>query len=106
MFHSKAEIAFLKSKLLLGEIRMNYKNANDVFPKELLKEIQKYACGCLVYFPNEKETKSWGSVSGKKEFLRQRNLNIKKEYKNGKTIYELSKKYYLSHYTIKKIIYS
>lgn len=85
---------------------MNYKNAKDIFPKEILEEIQKYAAGQLVYFPNDEDNKAWGSVSGKKKLLQARNLNIKNEYRNGKTIDELCNKFFLSHYTIKKIIYS
>ena len=85
---------------------MNYKNAKDVFPKEILDEIQKYSAGQLIYFSNEEKRRSWGSVSGKKEIIKKRNINIKNDYKNGKTIDELCQKYFLAHYTIKKIIYS
>ena len=48
---------------------MNYKNAKDVFPKEILDEIQKYAAGQLIYFSNEEKRRSWGSIAGKKEML-------------------------------------
>jgi hypothetical protein len=30
---------------------MKYENANDILPEELLKEIQKYAGGKLLYIP-------------------------------------------------------
>lgn len=85
---------------------MNYKNAKDVFPQEILNQIQKYASGQLIYFSNNEESKPWGSISGKKEKLKIRNVNIRNEYKAGKTIDELCDKYFLSYYSIKKIIYS
>ncbi len=31
---------------------MNYRNASDIFPDELLKEIQKYSSGELIYVPS------------------------------------------------------
>lgn len=57
---------------------MNYKNAKDVFPKEILDEIQKYAAGQLVYFSNEEKSKSWGSVSGKKRNVKEKKYEYKK----------------------------
>jgi len=40
---------------------MKYVNANHIFPEELLKEIQKYIHGHMVYVPTpEKSHKKWG----------------------------------------------
>lgn len=36
---------------------MKYENASDVIPEELLKEIQKYAAGKLLYIPSGEEKK-------------------------------------------------
>lgn len=48
---------------------MNYLNASDVLPKELLKEIQNYAGGTLLYVPKEEvNEKTWGEVSGQKKY--------------------------------------
>ncbi len=39
---------------------MKYKNAQDIFPDELLKEIQKYADGETIYIPKIQAKKQWG----------------------------------------------
>lgn len=39
---------------------MKYKNAKDVFPPNLLKQIQKYVAGELIYIPAGGKRKSWG----------------------------------------------
>ncbi|MBP3577416.1 MAG: hypothetical protein J6K15_04825 [Lachnospiraceae bacterium] len=43
---------------------MKYENAKELLPETLLKEVQKYAGGKLLYIPVENETKNWGEVSG------------------------------------------
>lgn len=35
---------------------MKYENANDILPEELIKEIQKYAAGKLLYICSTKTT--------------------------------------------------
>lgn len=37
---------------------MKYENAGEVLPEELLKEIQKYAAGKLLYIPKGEEKKA------------------------------------------------
>lgn len=85
---------------------MKYINAIEVLPKDLLNEIQKYIAGEIVYIPQPEGLKnSWGSKTGTKQELRNRNKRIKFEKENGKTIEELMVKYNLSYDTIKKIVY-
>lgn len=85
---------------------MKYINAIEVLPKDLLNEIQKYIAGEIVYIPQPDGLKnSWGSKTGTKQELRNRNKRIKFEKENGKTIEELMVKYNLSYDTIKKIVY-
>lgn len=44
---------------------MKYIKANNIFPKELLKQIQEYVQGELIYIPNsEGVRKKWGEKSG------------------------------------------
>ena len=43
---------------------MKYRKASDIFPDELLREIQKYSSGELIYIPKKSERKSWGANSG------------------------------------------
>ena len=49
---------------------MKYKNANDILPDELIKELQKYICGEIIYVPKPKEShKKWGEVSGGRKYV-------------------------------------
>lgn len=44
---------------------MKYTSAEDVLPEELLKEIQKYVQGRMVYIPtSEGSRKKWGEKWG------------------------------------------
>ena len=85
---------------------MNYENGKDVFPEELLRQIQKYASGKLVYIPVAEAKKSWGESSGYKQYLAERNRNIKEKFKAGAGIELLADEFYLSCESIKKIVYS
>ncbi|MGO4273596.1 CD3324 family protein, partial [Paenibacillus sp. TAF58] len=72
-----------------------YVNANQVLPEDLVKEIQKYIQGTHIYIPNT-ERKSWGSESGLREELEQRNIEIIMQFRNGYDISKLSELYCLS----------
>jgi len=86
---------------------MRYKNGTDLFPQELLKEIQKYVSGGLIYIPQvEDQRKSWGEISGIKAEILTRNYEIKQKFHNGVTISELAEEYWLSIETIKRIVYT
>lgn len=84
---------------------MKYINAKDALPKELLKELQKYIQGETLYVPKTKFQK-WGTYTGIKDELSERNKKIKSDYFLGESVEILSNKYHLSPETIKKIIYS
>lgn len=86
---------------------MMYINAMDIFPIELLNEIQKYIHEGLIYIPNlDKNRKKWGSLSGQQQELIERNNKIIEEYKIGKTIKEISTKYFLSISSIYRILHT
>ncbi|SFT08605.1 CD3324 family protein [Paenibacillus sp. BC26] len=85
---------------------MKYENANDVLPEELLREIQKYAAGKLLYIPSGEEKKAWGEATGYRDQLQKRNLMIRNKYAHGVTVSELADDYFLSLESIKKIIYA
>ncbi|MEC0177068.1 CD3324 family protein [Paenibacillus favisporus] len=86
---------------------MKYVNADIIFPEELLKEIQKYIHGSMVYIPTpEGQRKKWGESSGSRKHLSLRNETIRQQYIDGATIDELSDQFCLSIDSIKKIIYS
>lgn len=81
-----------------------YVNANKVLPENLIKEIQKYIQGTHIYIPNTGR-KSWGSESGVREELEQRNFEIIMQFRNGYDISKLSEMYCLSEERIKAIVY-
>lgn len=85
---------------------MKYRNASDILPDELLKEIQKYASGEALYIPSDGKRKKWGSGSGARVFYEQRNEEIRYKYFHLKvSIDVLCGEYSLSDETIRKIIY-
>ena len=85
---------------------MSYRNARDIFPENLLKQIQKYVAGETIYIPAGVEKKDWGETSGYQQYIRERNAAIRAEFRDGKTIEALADEYSLSYDTIKRIVYS
>lgn len=85
---------------------MKYENARDILPEELLREVQKYSAGKLLYVPSMEAKRNWGEASGYREKLKKRNRMICNKYANGIAISELADEYFLSLDSIKKIIYS
>ncbi|MBU3126814.1 hypothetical protein LGL55_05065 [Clostridium tagluense] len=84
---------------------MCYKNGKDVLPSALLKELQKYIQGEIIYIPKKDNVrKGWGENNGTRKILRQRNIEIYEFYKNGTTISKLTESYNLSEDSIRKII--
>ena len=75
---------------------MSYVNAEDVLPKMLVEEIQKYVDGQLLYIPRK---------NGTKEKMAERNQTILNRYALGQTVAELSREFYLSEKRILGIIH-
>lgn len=84
---------------------MRYINAAEILPEKLLKEIQAYMDGGVLYIPKASAKKGWGAVSGSRKFYQERNKEIQFLFENGYSIEALSKRYGLAHSTLKKIIY-
>ena len=84
---------------------MKYKNASDVLPENLLKEVQKYAAGKTLYFPKDKARKKWGEASGARSFFSERNAEIREKYLQKMSIEHLADEYCLSTETIRKIVF-
>lgn len=84
---------------------MKYKNAQDILPDSLLKELQQYVAGENIYIPNLNEKKKWGESSGARMYYCQRNAKICELYKAGKTIDLLADEYHLSVDSIRKILH-
>lgn len=74
---------------------MNYKKGSEVLPAHLLKEIQKYVDGSLIYIPKKSSRAGWGSVSGARQAIDMRNQRINQLFKEGISIQELSKMFHL-----------
>lgn len=85
---------------------MKYENGQDIFPEKLLRQIQKYVSGKLVYIPAGKRKRNWGETSGYKQYLCERNLEIRRKFSSGTDMCELADQYGLSFESIKKIVYS
>lgn len=84
---------------------MKYKKAQNVLPKDILEIVQEYIDGEYLYIPRKSDNKkSWGETSGTKLEMKKRNIEILNKYKEGISIKELSKRYYLSESSIRRII--
>ncbi|WLD94564.1 CD3324 family protein [Alkalihalobacillus sp. AL-G] len=85
---------------------MQYKNGKEVFPPSLLKEMQQYIQGELIYIPKDKNQRAgWGEISGSRQLLTRRNEEIFQLYMEGWSFEELEQRYNLSNESIRKIIY-
>ncbi len=84
---------------------MKYRNASDILPDHLLKEVQKYTAGEILYIPTEKERRQWGAGSGARLYYEQRNEAIREGFRQHESIGELAEKHHLSEDTIRKIVY-
>ncbi|AVQ45164.1 CD3324 family protein [Clostridium botulinum] len=84
---------------------MGCKQANKIFPADLLNEIQNYVDGQYVYIPRKDgNQRMWGEVNRSKEIISKRNIEIFKKHNNRISVKELASMYYLSSKTIYKII--
>lgn len=84
---------------------MKYVNAAEILPDKLLKELQKYIDGEVLYILKASTKKEWGTASGSRLFYQERNKEIQRLYKAGYSIEVLVERYNLANSTIKKIIY-
>ncbi|WP_435922153.1 CD3324 family protein [Paenibacillus sp. DYY-L-2] len=86
---------------------MKYVKAEVILPEHLLRELQKYVQGKVIYVPNrEGVRKRWGENSGTRDFLMQRNREIRSRFREGHTIDQLADAFCLSRESIKRIVYS
>lgn len=85
---------------------MKYKNAQDILPEKLLRQLQRYVAGETIYIPAGDEKKSWGESSGYQQYIRERNQRIRREFAAGQSIDALMDAYCLSYDSIKRIVYT
>lgn len=84
---------------------MDYKKGTDVLPDRLLKEIQEYVEGCLIYIPKRSNKAGWGIVSGTRQIIDKRNKKIQLLFKQGESVRNLADQFHLGEDTIRKIVY-
>ena len=85
---------------------MSYVNAENVLPRTLVEEIQKYVDGQLLYIPRKNgNSLSWGEKNGTREKMAERNQTILNRYALGQTVEELSEAFCLSEKRILGIIH-
>lgn len=85
---------------------MKYENARDILPEPLLRQIQKYVSGKLIYIPSRERKREWGAVSGYRQYLLSRNQDIRAQFALGETVEDLADAYHLSCETIRRIVYN
>ena len=84
---------------------MRYIKAEEVLPSELLSLVQKYVDGQMLYVPKrDSERNAWGTVSGARESLAQRNRKIYEQYEAGQHPRDLASQYCLSEKSIQRIL--
>lgn len=84
---------------------MRYEKAQDILPKEILQIVQEYIDGEYLYIPRKDENKkTWGETSGALKELDIRNRDILLKYKEGASVKGLSKEFYLSEASIRRIL--
>ena len=85
---------------------MSYRRAEEILPIEIIKLIQQYVDGENIYIPRkENNRQEWGKNTKIKKKLKERNLQIFSDYKQGIKVSLLAKKYFLSEKSIQRIIY-
>ncbi|GAB1530326.1 MULTISPECIES: CD3324 family protein [Brevibacillus] len=84
---------------------MKYKNAQDLLPDDLLRQIQHYVQGSYLYIPIHRENKrEWGASTDTKQWLSERNQAIWQAYREGASVKMLAQKHYLTEHSIRRII--
>ena len=81
---------------------MSYINANEILPKELIDEIQRYVQGVNLYIPKIFDKKRTDSEYKKELF--ERDMEIYEMLQSGNTVSELAEMYYLSDKSIYRIL--
>jgi len=84
---------------------LSYRNAQEILPANLLREIQRYVKGEVIYIPKQEAEKiKWGVKNGSRRKYEKRNSDIKALKSDGMTVDEIARVYYLSSDSIRKIL--
>lgn len=84
---------------------MKYERAQNILPQNIIELIQQYIDGGYLYIPRKQgKRKSWGDSTGTKNSLKKRNVEIFNRYSQGISIKDLTKQFYLTEDSIRRII--
>jgi Mor family transcriptional regulator len=84
---------------------MKYEKAQNILPQNIIETIQKYIDGGYIYIPRKNENKKyWGENTETKKCLKIRDKEIFNKYCTGLSVKNLSKQYYLTENSIRRII--
>ena len=83
-----------------------YKNAESILPPELLKQVQIYTQGELIYIPTVSEKTGWGEKNGTRRRYEERNRQLRVLYDAGLSYEEIAAKFYLTKDRIRKILHA
>ena len=84
---------------------MGYKKNEKAIPAELMEKIQEYVDGTTIYIPKKSEKlRRVDEKNACRSETKKRNAEIYLKYKQGISVKELSKTYYLSPQGIYKIL--
>jgi hypothetical protein len=88
----------------MWEVSLAYKNARDVLPESLLRQIWKYVEGENIYIPKKQEQRAaWGSRSGTRRLYEERNEAIRRRAAEV-GVEEAAREFCLSVDSIRKIL--
>jgi Mor family transcriptional regulator len=82
---------------------MRYQNAGKLLPEALLKEVQRYAAGEILYVPVPERKRRGGGEIYRQE-LAERNSSIGRDWRKGISVAALAERYYLSKKSIQRIL--
>ena len=86
---------------------MSYKQAAQILPPELLREVQEYIDGECIYIPRiAEQRRDWGETTATRQELKERNERIFESYEQGERVEVLAERYYLSVKSIQRIVRS
>lgn len=84
---------------------MSYKKATNLLPDELLRKVQQYVDGELIYIPRlDANRHDWGQDTSTRRELAARNALIYADHRAGMSTGQLADKYYLSEKSIQRIL--
>ena len=84
---------------------MSYKKATNLLPDELLREVQQYVDGELIYIPRlDANRRDWGQDTSTRGELAARNALIHADYLSGMSARELADKYFLTEKSLQRIL--